>query len=266
MGGFPTPYADVNAVLAGLLGNLRDLLGGHFTGMYLHGSLATGDFNPVTSDIDFLVVTTDELPAGFVPALAALHRRMADGGSRWARRIEGAYIPRHAIRRYDPVHATHPWTGADGHFAVEHLHSDWVIQRHILRERGVVLAGPHPRTMIDPVSADELRQAVRAILREWWARKLEDHGWLKDEEYQAFAILTMCRALHTLHHGDVVSKPVAARWALNALGEPWPALIEQAMSWSPEASHQDMTGALDFIRYTLNRARFGDTRTHEGGV
>jgi hypothetical protein len=253
----PTPYPDVNAALSELLGNVRDLLGDHFTGMYLHGSLATGDFNPATSDIDFLVVTTGELPLELVPALASMHRRMADGGSRWAQRIEGAYIPQAALCRYDPEHATHPWLGADGHFAVEQLHSDWVIQRHILRERGVVLAGPHPCTMIDPVSADDLRAAVRAILREWWSGKLENHGWLEDAEYRAFAILTMCRALHTLHHGEVASKPVAARWAQHTLPDPWPSLIERAMKWTPDGSPQGMAGALDFINYTIDRAEDG---------
>lgn len=32
------------------------------------------------------------------------------------------------------------------------------------------------------------------------------------------AILTMCRVLHTLEHGTIVSKPVAARWAQAKLG------------------------------------------------
>ena len=42
----------------------------------------------------------------------------------------------------------------------------WPIHRHILREQGVVLAGPPPRTLIDPVQPDELREAVRGILSE----------------------------------------------------------------------------------------------------
>jgi hypothetical protein len=32
----------------------------------------------------------------------------------------------------------------------------WVIHRHMLREHGVVLAGPPPHTLIDPVQPDEL--------------------------------------------------------------------------------------------------------------
>ena len=60
--GAPTPFPYVNSVLGLLLANLRDTLGDYFVGLYLHGSLAGGDFDPGHSDIDFLVVTTEELP------------------------------------------------------------------------------------------------------------------------------------------------------------------------------------------------------------
>ena len=57
----PTPYPDVNEVLNLLLTNVKGILRDQFVGMYLYGSLSSGDFNPETSDIDFLVVTTDFL-------------------------------------------------------------------------------------------------------------------------------------------------------------------------------------------------------------
>jgi len=58
----PTPYPDVNAVLHVLLSGVQTVLGNHFIGMYPSGSLASGDFAPQRSDIDFVVVTADELP------------------------------------------------------------------------------------------------------------------------------------------------------------------------------------------------------------
>lgn len=48
----PTPYADVNEMLRELLVQAQTILGSHFVGMYLSGSLAPGDFNPHSSDID----------------------------------------------------------------------------------------------------------------------------------------------------------------------------------------------------------------------
>jgi hypothetical protein len=246
----PTPYPDVNAVLHALLAGVRDILGPHFVGMYLYGSLADGDFDPQRSDVDFVVVTATELSEELIAALEALHARLAATGEKWAAKLEGSYVPRHALRRYDPDAAPCPYIN-EGHFCVGGHGSDWVIQRHTLRERGVVLAGPAPRTLIDPVPPDDLRWAVRATLREWWAPMLQAPARLRGREYQAYATLTMCRALYTLQHGTTVSKAAAARWAQEALHERWAGLIERALAWPrpPQADRMDET--LDFMQYAL---------------
>jgi hypothetical protein len=251
----PTPYPDVNAVLHVLLSGVQTVLGDHFVGMYLSGSLATGDFDPQRSgDIDFVVVTADELPDEMLPALEAMHTRITASGLEWATRLEGDYIPQSALRRYDPAHARYPHLGVDGHFDVEQHDSDGVIQRHTIREQGMVVAGPAPQTLIDPVQPNELRWAALAILREWWLPQLDDPARLHSSEYQAYAILTMCRALYTLQYGTVVSKPVAARWARETLDQRWTSLIERALAWRHDAPLDSLNETLDFIRYTLDTA------------
>jgi hypothetical protein len=65
----------------------------------------------------------------------------------------------------------------------------------------------------------------------------------------------MCRVLYTLQHETVVSKPVAARWAQEALGERWVALIERALAWRHGAPLDNLNETLDFIRYTLERSQ-----------
>jgi predicted nucleotidyltransferase len=250
---YPTPYPDVNAVLDRLLSDVQTVLGDYFAGMYLYGSLSSGDFDPQRSDIDFLVVTTGELPGEMIAALEAMHSQIMSSGLKWARKLEGSYIPRDALRRYDPAGPPYP-TLNEGRFYVAPHGSDWIIQRHIIREHGVTLAGPAPHTLIDPVQPDDLRRAVRGILAEWWAPMLDNPAWLRSDEYQAYAVLTMCRALHTLEHGDIVSKPVAARWVRDTLGEPWAALIERALTWQPGAPWDELGQTLGFIRYTLARA------------
>jgi hypothetical protein len=168
--------------------------------------------------------------------------------------MEGSYIPQPMLRRYDPAHADHPALRVDGSFDVDHHSSDWIIQRHVIRERGIALAGPDPRTLIDPVSPDDLREAARGILREWWSPMLDDPSRLRDSEYQAYAVLTMCRALYTIRHGAVVSKTDAARWVQSALGESWSALIEQALAWQRGETWDRLDDVLALIRYTLEHS------------
>ena len=250
----PTPYPDINAVLHLLLTSVQAALGDHFVGMYLHGSLASGDFDPQRSDIDFVVVTAGALPSALIPALAALHTRMIDSGMQWATKLEGTYFPQQALRRYAPSDALYPSLN-EGSFYMGGHGSDWVIQSHILREQGIVLAGPAQRSLIDPVAPDDLRRAMRELLREWWAPMLHDTARLRSNEYQAYVILTMCRALYTLETGAVVSKPVAARWAQAALGARRAALIERALAWRPGMPLDMLAETLGMIQHTLERSQ-----------
>lgn len=253
-----TPYPEVTAVLSLLLREVRGVLGADFVGMYLYGSLSLGDFDPASSDIDFLIVTERELPAQSVTDLAAMHARVAASGLEWADKLEGSYIPRAALRRYDPANNRHPTIGVDWAFGIGAHDRGWVIERQIVREHGVVVSGPSPATLIDPVSPDDLRAAVRDALDGFWRVQLtEPEGRLPRlhmREYQAFAILTMCRALYTLDHGEVVSKPGAARWARETLPPPWPDLIAKALRWRHDTRADDLTETLAFIRYTIERA------------
>src|SRR3954471_8080208 len=139
----PSPYSDVNAVLHLLLARVQAALGDHFVGMYLHGSLASGDFDPQRSDIDFVVITAGQLPDAVIHNLEALHLRLIHSGLSWATKLEGTYLPQQALRRYTPSDALYPSLNEASFYMGRHG-SDWVIQSHILREQGIVLAGPDP--------------------------------------------------------------------------------------------------------------------------
>ncbi len=251
----PTPYPDVNAVLRVLLAGVQEVLGPRLVGLYVSGSLASGDFCPPRSDVDFVAVTDGVLPGDVLPALEAMHARITASGLKWAAKLEGPYVPRRALRRYEPDQAWDPSLRVDGSFGVDGHGSDWVIQLYTLREQGVVLVGPEPQTLIDPILPDDLRRAALATLHEWWAPMLHDPARLHSREYQAYAALTMCRALYTLQHGTVGSKTVAARWTQETLGETWAALIDQALAWPSAPQVDSLDATLDFVRYTLKYSR-----------
>ncbi len=67
------------------------------------------------------------------------------------------------------------------------------------------------------------------------------------------AILTMCRSLYVLAHGRVASKPEAARWAMETLGEPWHALIAAAVAWRLAMEFNRLDEAVRLIRFTLQK-------------
>lgn len=250
-----TPYPEINKILDLLLSSASAVLGNQLVGMYLYGSLSSGDFNLETSDIDFLVVTTSSLSDKTIADLEAMHHRLWKSGLKWAAKLEGSYIPKRDIRRHDPRSAPCP-TVNEGQFYLDQRGSDWIIQRHVIRESGVVLAGPDPKTLIDPVSPNDIRKAVKGVLQEWWFPMLENSTWLKNHgiEYHAFAILTLFRAIYSLEHGTIVSKPEAAHWAQKKLGGEWSQVIEQALNFQTSNAGFDLySKSLELIRFTKAR-------------
>ena len=244
----PTPYADVNAVIAELLARVRTILGPRFIGLYLDGSLAIGAFDPAKSDIDFLVVTDDDLPDAIVQALHDMHAQLA-AASAWGPEIEGSDIPRGALRRFDAGNARHPYIDRGrANLAVEQHDVDWIVHRHVLREHGVAVVGPALKTLIDPLTPADLRGAVREMLADWWRPAPACRANLDHPFYRAYAVLTMCRMRYTLAHGTVVSKPVAAEWTRTTCPR-WRRLIDDALAWSRETP-PDLDATLDFIRST----------------
>lgn len=254
----PTPYAAINVLLYRLLTEVQAMLGTHFFGMYLYGSLATGDFDERSSDVDFVVVTRGEIGEDVIPKLRAVHEGLWQNGGKWAAKLEGAYISLAGLRRYSADDIARPFVN-EGEFKVEQFGSDWIIQRYILREYGAVVAGPPLKEWIDPVSPDEIRGAVAGVLLGWWSNWIVAHPQeLERPEYQPYVVLTMCRAQYAFVQGEIVSKPVAARWAIEALDVKWRGLIERAMTHEADLSADALERTRAMVRETIEMARAGE--------
>lgn len=228
--------------------------------MYLYGSLASGDFHPASSDIDVLVVTREPLDEGEVEALRRFHEELAVQRGSGSRHLEGGYVTAAWLRRDDPQDTSRfPYFAGDTPVGVSQMGRDWIINRFVLRAYGVVVHGPPPASFIDPISREQLQQGVRDVLRHEWAKHARGPDiphWLHRRYFQAFAILTMCRALYVLDRGEFVSKPVACTWAEQHLPPGWIPLVRWALASRDDATTDDtrLGETLDFIRFTLDQA------------
>ena len=250
---------DLGSFLALAVSSWRSALGRELTGVYVHGSLSTGAFNPRTSDIDVLVTTRALTDRPANERIHEVHRAMHGwGDDRWADRLEAMFVPAKALATSGvpriAVLELHPDEG----FKVQPLSSDFMIQKRILRQQGITLFGPRIAKIVAPVTTGELRDAQIGTLREWWLPQLEYPGQFLKRFYQAYAVLTMCRALCLLATGEVVTKPEAASWATHGpYLEVWHPLIQSAIAY-PGGVQTDQRGAtLDFIRFTLEEAGIG---------
>ncbi len=228
---------EVPNVLMALLAGIQTALGDNLVGVYLRGSLATGDFDPRTSDIDFFVVTDKRVGDEEFAALATMHEQLAQRPNRYARHLEGTYIERTAVRRFQPGER-YPTIYRQEQLAWSEHHCNWLLERWVIREHGVILSGPEPRSLIDPISPSDLQRAVRLRLYDWqdWANQPDDPDWRLPLSHNAYVIETMCRALCTLATGTLPSKRHAVTWALETLPQPWRTAVERSQEWHAEQS------------------------------
>lgn len=220
-----TPFPALDALLAELCHDAREVLGDSWVGCYLQGSFALGD-GDAQSDADVLVVVT-ELPSGSrEQGLRRLHAALPDSPSPWARDVEGSYADVASLR--SPAGLGVPWLYVDrGHREMtwdEHcntLHTRWILRHH-----GIALDGPPARELVDEVPADALRAAAREALPrtvadvEQWAPP--DHAWT-----QRYVVQTCSRVLCTAVTGQVASKPAALRWVRGHVDPSWEPLLAQ---------------------------------------
>jgi predicted nucleotidyltransferase len=229
-------------ILSKLLEQIQAVLGQEFVGFYLHGSLALGDFDMATSDIDFAVVTENLLEPKTIAKLEVMHKSLLASFSKTAAMLEGTYIPSSMIRRHD-IHAPAiPHVHGDS-FYLAQLEPQWVLNRAILRESGLTLVGPNPNSLIDPISLEDRQHAIHDFLREWWQPMLTNSTRLEDAEYRIYAVQTMARALCTLETGELCSKPGAVRWALEHLPGEWHETVRVAQP--------TLAQAITLLNYTI---------------
>ena len=173
-----------------------------------------GDFIPETSDVDVLAVTKMPITEAEFAKLLAWHEHLTTVNNPYAQRLELAYIDEKRLRRFEPGQR-YPTLGQGETLTWMEHHSNWILERWTVREHGLTLFGPEPETLIDPVSAETLIQAVQARLPDWadWAKQSDDPDWLLPRSHKAYVIETMCRALHTLACGQLSSKAKAVAWA-----------------------------------------------------
>jgi Domain of unknown function (DUF4111)/Nucleotidyltransferase domain len=256
----PTAFPDLNAVLAELVAGAREILGDNFVGAYLQGSFAVGEADE-HSDVDFLVVVEREPTEAEQRELQALQERLFTLPTEWAQHLEGSYVPREQLRHLDPERR--PWFYFDNGATEPEWdnHDNTAVVRWSLREHGLVLAGPDPRELVDPVSADDLRADALWALDEWEAWLPTLKSW--SARFQPEAVLAYCRILHTVRTGRVATKPEAAEWALKVVDAEWRPLIQQARAERPDpwarvtrpADPELVDRTLEFVDYAARRSR-----------
>jgi len=264
----PTPYPELNKVLHLLVQSIHDILKYNFTGFYLQGSFAVGDFDE-HSDCDFIVAINQELTDDQVASLQTMHARIFDIDPGWPQHLEGSYFPADILKDYKRS-GEKLWYLDNGHRQMERsTHCNTVLVHWVVRESGVTLAGPPPSTLVDPIPVEELRKSIYADIIKWGNHFLENPDQYNNRFYQSFLVLSYCRMLNDLINGYPGSKLAGANWAKRHFDKRWHGLIDRTWAGRPEpevqvrtpADPDDYKATLELIRYVMDLSRkYWETR------
>ena len=226
------PYPELRKVLNTFAEEIKAELGENLVGIYLVGSIASGDFDS-DSDVDFLVVTNTELTEANMKSLQDIQIKIHDIDCYPAKHLEGSYISLSDLNNWDIVGEKTLYYFDNGSTTGEQSTHDnqWHV-RWILRDRGITLIGPKPATILQPIPMDRMYNEIKTtmlLVKNLFQADIDRPlGFWNSRFGQAFAVLTYCRMLHTLHTGTVQSKKVGAKWAKDFVDPRWIRLIDQA--------------------------------------
>lgn len=224
--GLSTPDPAVDSMLASIRDAIATVTASSLVGLYVFGSLASGDFDGNVSDIDMIAVLTDSPSKQLATRLGRMHAEFAEANPKWDDRIEVIYISKQGLANCRTDTTTVGVISPGEPFHVVEAGRDWILNWYPARESGVRLIGPPIDSLIPPIPSAEYLEEVRRSLVGFMNRVPDDAspGW------QAYAILTMCRGLYSIRFGERLSKREAALWAQEEFPQ-WANLIRRALGW-----------------------------------
>lgn len=225
----------------------KAVLDENLVGIYLHGSMAMGCFNPEKSDIDLIIVVEETPEDGqkleFMDFVVELDQQAPEKG-----------LELSVVRRAVCSPFLYP-TPFELHFSNTHL--DWYrrdrldyvekmkgtdpdLAAHfaIINQYGIVLWGEPVKAVFGEVSRADYLDSI------WY-----DVGNAPEDiaEAPVYVILNLCRACAYASEGKILSKAEGAKWGLEKLPAEYAGLISRALECYSAAGKPELDGKMQDV-------------------
>lgn len=233
------------------------LLGDKLVGIYIHGSIAFGCYNPKKSDIDFLVVVKEKPELSEKEEMIQVLLTQTKAAPK--KGLEMSVVLEEVCRNF-----VYP-TPFELHFSKMHMDrcltelknycetmngTDLDLAAHftVTREVGYALVGQPVSEVFGNVPSSDYLESIKADI----ANAEEEV-----DEHPVYVILNLCRVLAYIAEKKVLSKEQGGRWALVHVPNPYTELIRTALqeylsedenSWNKTF---DRNLAKEFCKYML---------------
>lgn len=249
-----TAPAEIRRQVGRLSDGIAERAGSNLVGVYLHGSLAMGCFNPARSDIDLLVVTVS---ASSPEEKATLTHLFLDRSNR-PRPLEISVLAASDLRpwRYPTPYQLHYSEGWRGRFEAWNdagAPAPWLAQSApdpdlaahitIARNRGVALLGPAADGVFTEVPRRDYLASILLDIADAVATVERD---------PVYVVLNLCRVYRYLCDDSITSKDEAGAWAIATLSSSLRAVVRRALTAYRGENGDGDWGKITLVRFALS--------------
>ena len=232
----------------------KSILGENLIGIYLHGSLVFGCFNPLKSDIDLILVVKEsvskETKRKFMDMLIFENEKTTKKG------IELSIVKEEYCKNF-----VYP-TPFELHFSNMHLkwykenHEDYIekmqgtdkdLAAHftVINHCGITLYGAEKENVFFPVPKENYIDSILCDIENAKEDILENPVYMS---------LNLCRVLCFLEEGKITSKKEGGEWGFLNLPNEFSKLISDALaSYISDKDFEEWEKAKEFAEYMLSR-------------
>jgi predicted nucleotidyltransferase len=247
-----TCSTEIKDFVTHLLEKINDILGGNLTGVYLHGSLAMGGFNPNKSDIDILVVTKSPLAMKNKGFLAELLLKYSKNPFP----LEAHFLHERQLEHWEyptsfDFHYSEYWRQwyEDGHVDLEET-TDVDLAAHItiINKLGISLAGKPIKNVFPIVPKSDYLSSILSDFNQCIENIKQD---------PVYCILNIIRVYWYLKEGVICSKQEAGEWGQRNLLKDFQPTIQKALEgYANQKVHfqeSELFSFRDYIASTIEK-------------
>jgi streptomycin 3"-adenylyltransferase len=235
-GGFLNNVPDATrALLADIVDNFRSVLTTNLIGIYLHGSLAMGCFNPAASDIDFIVVVNEPLGVDEKRQIVALSLDLADRA--YPNGLEFSLVLLAAAQKFTyptpfELHYSPAWDeryrSGEVDLGSQNYDKDLAAHFTIIRYRGICLHGAsREETFSDVPASDYLDSIVEDTV--WSYQNIMNGPDGGECSVPMYGVLNICRVVAFIEQGAITSKLDGGQWGMEHLPQAYHPIIHAAI-------------------------------------
>lgn len=201
---------EIQQILDKIISSYYNILQENLVGIYLHGSLAMNSFNPLSSDIDFLVVVKDKLNFKEMRELIDVLLNLSENGPKKGFEMsvllqedtKQIKYPTPFILHYSDYHK-YKYLNQLDYICGDSDDPDLVAHIVILRKRGICLIGKPINEVFQEVPTKYYIESIKQDIMS------SREGIINDPIY---FILNLCRVLCFLQEGKICSKKEGGEW------------------------------------------------------